>query len=174
MWNHGSANRGHWCLSLLGRGSALPRLGAQLELRRSGSSLGPSHNYIVPLGLIPQAFLRQDFCELPADPPPFFLSSICKSRLWVAAWAAGDEFMHRVLICMPDWASLELSPSVESCGCGLGNPAPLGLLGQAPFVLTLLHGAPGITPTASPRAEWSRLPHDHQHRVGGDWPACSC
>ena len=57
-------------------------------------------NYIVPLGLIPQAFLREDFCELPADPPPFFLSSICKSRLWVAAWAAGDEFMHRVLICM--------------------------------------------------------------------------
>ena len=26
----------------LGRGSALPRLGAELELRRSGSSLGPS------------------------------------------------------------------------------------------------------------------------------------
>ena len=41
-------------------------------------------------------------------------------------------------------------------------------------MLTLLHGAPGISPTASPRAEWSRLPHDHQHRVGGDWPACSC
>ena len=27
---------------LLGRGSALSRLGAELELRRSGSSLGPS------------------------------------------------------------------------------------------------------------------------------------
>lgn len=30
-------------------------------------------NYIVPLGLIPQAFLRQDFCELPADPPTLSL-----------------------------------------------------------------------------------------------------
>ena len=27
---------------------------------------------------------------------------------------------------LPDWASLELSPSVESCGCGLG-PSPRGL-----------------------------------------------
>ena len=27
---------------------------------------------------------------------------------------------------LPDWASLELSPSVESCGCGLG-PAQSGL-----------------------------------------------
>ena len=27
---------------------------------------------------------------------------------------------------MPDWASLELSPSVESCGCGLG-PSPVRL-----------------------------------------------
>ena len=34
----------------------------------------------------------------------------------------------------------------------LVNPAPLVLLGQAPFALTLLHGAPGITPTASPQA----------------------
>ena len=25
---------------------------------------------------------------------------------------------------LPDWASLELSPSVESCGCGLG-PSPV-------------------------------------------------
>ena len=28
---------------------------------------------------------------------------------------------------LPDWASLELSPSVESCGCGLG-PSPVRLL----------------------------------------------
>ena len=31
---------------------------------------------------------------------------------------------------VPDWASLELSPSVESCGCGLGllpNHSPLPL-----------------------------------------------
>ena len=27
---------------------------------------------------------------------------------------------------LPDWASLELSPSVESCGCGLG-PSPVRL-----------------------------------------------
>ena len=27
---------------------------------------------------------------------------------------------------MPDWASPELSPSVESCGCGLG-PSPVRL-----------------------------------------------
>ena len=27
---------------------------------------------------------------------------------------------------LPDWASLELSPSVESCGCGLG-PSPVSL-----------------------------------------------
>ena len=27
---------------------------------------------------------------------------------------------------VPDWASLELSPSVESCGCGLG-PSPVRL-----------------------------------------------
>ena len=30
---------------------------------------------------------------------------------------------------LPDWASLELSPSVESCGCGLGpSPVRLGKL----------------------------------------------
>ena len=28
---------------------------------------------------------------------------------------------------LPDWASLELSPSVESCGCGLG-PSPVSPL----------------------------------------------
>ena len=28
---------------------------------------------------------------------------------------------------LPDWASLELSPSVESCGCGLG-PSPVRLV----------------------------------------------
>ena len=29
---------------------------------------------------------------------------------------------------LPDWASLELSPSVESCGCGLGpSPGAFGL-----------------------------------------------
>ena len=27
---------------------------------------------------------------------------------------------------LPDWASLELSPSIESCGCGLG-PSPVRL-----------------------------------------------
>ena len=26
---------------------------------------------------------------------------------------------------LPDWASLELSPSVESCGCGLGGIADI-------------------------------------------------
>ena len=30
---------------------------------------------------------------------------------------------------LPDWASLELSPSVESCGCGLGPREESGVLG---------------------------------------------
>ena len=42
---------------------------------------------------------------------------------------------------LPDWASLELSPSVESCGCGLGpSPVRLGLAdtasSQRPEMLT--------------------------------------
>ena len=38
-------------------------------------------------------------------------------------WLGGAQTPRKRL---PDWASLELSPSVESCGCGLG-PSPVRL-----------------------------------------------
>ena len=58
---------------------------------------------------------------------------------WVFAQIASDQYYpceccEMDSICtqdsesmsLPDWASLELSPSVESCGCGLG-PSPVRL-----------------------------------------------
>ena len=45
------------------------------------------------------------------------------------------------------------------------NPAPLGLLGQAPFVLTLLHGAPGLCDTIDSGPPGSAVPGILQART---------
>ena len=44
---------------------------------------------------------------------------------------------------LPDWAFLELSPSVESCGCGLG-PSPVGRSRPPPLGWAPLRPLPGI------------------------------
>ena len=48
--------------------------------------------------------------------------AVVPSRVSGSPWDQGEVPSKR----LPDWASLELSPSVESCGCGLG-PSPVRL-----------------------------------------------
>ena len=47
-------------------------------------------------------------------------------RLFTTPWTAAFQAPASKGFSRPDWASLELSPSVESCGCGLG-PSPVRL-----------------------------------------------
>ena len=55
--------------------------------------------------------------------------SRCSSSRFSWAWQWKDSFVYSPtsVWLWPDWASLELSPSVESCGCGLALGRAVGL-----------------------------------------------
>ena len=77
---------------------------------------------VAELGLGPQ---------LEACPEQKSLPPTCSQSLLLVALAPTPPTLSGTISLktskrLPDWASLELSPSVESCGCGLG-PSPVRL-----------------------------------------------